>query len=152
MPYTREKQDRINASHRKWRLSNPDKVLEQNRAWREAHPNYFVKYRILKPEVEDRRTRNPLERHRSQRTRDIRLRHIQGSHTPEEWLNLLKLCNGRCLDCFRKVRLTVDHALPVSKGGTEFILNLQPLCVRCNSRKGTRFRAYKSSLMLPPPR
>lgn len=34
--------------------------------------------------------------------------------------------------------LTLDHIVPRSKGGTDDADNLQTLCQRCNSKKGTR--------------
>lgn len=33
---------------------------------------------------------------------------------------------------------TVDHIIPVSRGGKDEFLNLFPACKICNSRKGTR--------------
>lgn len=45
----------------------------------------------------------------------------------------------RCVYCHRsinEVELEVDHVLPVCRGGTNALSNLQTLCVDCNRRKG----------------
>ena len=44
-------------------------------------------------------------------------------------------CQG-CLISFPFRNLTIDHVIPVSKGGTDHIDNLQLLCGACNSTKG----------------
>jgi len=31
--------------------------------------------------------------------------------------------------------MTIDHVVPLSKGGTNYIWNLQPLCRSCNSKR-----------------
>ena len=43
-----------------------------------------------------------------------------------------------CQHCGTHRDLTVDHVVPVSKGGTDDLDNLQTLCGTCNSRKGAR--------------
>ena len=44
-----------------------------------------------------------------------------------------------CLYCGRRGgRLTLDHLLPVSRGGTSELSNLVTACVACNSAKGAR--------------
>lgn len=43
-----------------------------------------------------------------------------------------------CQHCGSRESLTVDHIHPESKGGTSEMSNLQTLCRRCNSKKGTR--------------
>ncbi len=51
---------------------------------------------------------------------------------------------GRCAGCcehFQFRNLTVDHVVPVSKGGDDHIDNLQLLCSACNSMKGARSQA-----------
>lgn len=44
--------------------------------------------------------------------------------------------NGRCANCASDERLTVDHKVPRSKGGSDALTNLQVLCLKCNSAKG----------------
>lgn len=64
-----------------------------------------------------------------------------GTHTLIEWEELKLRHNYTCLHCLKKqpdIVLTQDHIIPLSKGGTDFINNIQPLCLSCNSRKGNR--------------
>lgn len=41
----------------------------------------------------------------------------------------------RCVQCGTHLKLTLDHIVPWSKGGTDTPDNLQTLCQPCNSRK-----------------
>ena len=43
--------------------------------------------------------------------------------------------NGLCVRCGATERLEVDHIVPVSRGGTNEIDNLQMLCKSCNASK-----------------
>lgn len=36
-----------------------------------------------------------------------------------------------------RLLMTVDHIIPKSLGGTNNIKNLQPMCTKCNSKKGS---------------
>ena len=45
---------------------------------------------------------------------------------------------NKCQLCGATERIEIDHILALSKGGTNHIDNLQPLCKPCNSGKGNR--------------
>jgi 5-methylcytosine-specific restriction protein A len=49
----------------------------------------------------------------------------------------LRLMQPYCSICKRTSDLTVDHIIPLSSGGITVESNLQVLCRRCNSSKGT---------------
>lgn len=62
--------------------------------------------------------------------------------TKEEKHNTLKSCASRCACCGTKLTmktLTMEHVVPISKGGENELNNLVVLCQPCNSRKGDKF-------------
>ncbi len=44
----------------------------------------------------------------------------------------------KCRQCGAEKNLTIDHIVPLAKGGTNELNNLQILCRSCNSKKGAR--------------
>jgi 5-methylcytosine-specific restriction endonuclease McrA len=42
------------------------------------------------------------------------------------------------------IKLTKDHVVPLSKGGDNWITNLQPLCERCNNEKADEIIDYRA--------
>ena len=72
----------------------------------------------------------------------------EGSFTTKEWEDLLSK-HPCCPGCGREWSqipppsnresvITRDHIEPISKGGSNYIENIQPLCYSCNSKKGDR--------------
>lgn len=77
--------------------------------------------------------------------RRSRLINTGQNFTSLEWKELKESLNNFCLGCARQepeIKLTVDHILPLSKGGHNGISNIQPLCQSCNSKKRTKTINY----------
>lgn len=52
---------------------------------------------------------------------------------------VLESCDGRCAYCFElSDSLTIDHIVPLARGGGHVLANLAPACARCNSSKHTK--------------
>ncbi len=82
------------------------------------------------------------------RKRLLNIRGIEGNHSLEEWNNCKRKYYNQCAICHINEEslanlwskkgfdmLTKDHIIPLSKGGTDYIQNIQPLCISCNARK-----------------
>jgi len=80
--------------------------------------------------------------------RRARLKESEGSFSTEEWLALIEKFDF-CPMCKRPWNeipllegrssvITRDHIIPISRGGSNSIENIQPLCYSCNSAKGNK--------------
>lgn len=168
--YSAHKEERC-AATRNWQANNkerrraykqqvlakdPDINRRQGRAWRERNPDHArlhsKEWRTLYParaKESDRRWREKYpEKARirvriSGQRRRARERRAEGTHSYAEWLALCEKYGNCCLCCGEQKPLTEDHVIPLARGGTDYITNIQPLCGECNSRKGTRIVDYR---------
>jgi len=67
----------------------------------------------------------------------------KGRHTEVEFDALCEKYGRRCLACGEVTRLTPDHIVPISQGGSDTIDNIQPLCESCNKSKGAHTMDYR---------
>lgn len=63
------------------------------------------------------------------------------SFTLSEWNAKLDEHNHQCANCKSGLDLTMDHVMPLSKGGSNTIDNIQVLCRACNASKGNKVPA-----------
>ncbi len=87
-------------------------------------------------------SRNPegfREAHRAAKhRRRARLKGGGGSCSPAQWRLVLARFKNKCQLCGATQALTRDHIIPVSLGGSDDPMNLQPLCHPCNTAKGAK--------------
>jgi len=109
--------NKIKLRTKKWALDNPESARVNSR-------NGTRKYRVNKNKAE-------------------------GSHTEQEWEQKKKEYNYCCVYCGVKEKdlkkkyklksqqiLHRDHFIPLTKNGTDYIKNIRPACVSCNTSKG----------------
>jgi 5-methylcytosine-specific restriction endonuclease McrA len=141
-----------NAKRSEWAKQNREHVREvERRYWNKNRDKKRAKdvryYQRHKPE--HMRYSRQWKRNNPDKVRIIELRRrarkerCGGTHTLPEWKALCNQYGNKCLSCGNTGRLTVDHVIPLSKGGTNDIGNLQPLCLSCNIRKNTRIIDYR---------
>jgi len=78
----------------------------------------------------------------SKSNRRMRIYNNGGRFTKKEWLALCDAVDNKCVCCNSDDKLTVDHIIPISKGGTNYISNIQHLCLLCNLKKGIKIINY----------
>lgn len=59
--------------------------------------------------------------------------------TGDDWKRCLNRFGGECVYCGAKERLSMDHVVPVTRGGSHGVGNIVPACVSCNASKGNSF-------------
>lgn len=156
--------DKGKAAQKRFRQSDKGKAAQKKHGVYAVRKKYYQQYektdarkRIVKRYRQSDRRKAVQERYRrsdkgkaadkkAHAIRRAKKTQAGGSYTALEWFELCKFYGFLCLKCgdsFPFVELTVDHILPISKGGTSFIHNLQPLCLNCNRIKGNQEIDYR---------
>jgi len=133
---------------KKWRKNNPEKSREagrrqyaENIEHRRAVKNAW---KLQNPEA----IKSALERYRLQhlpkmaeKAHKYRARKRSNGVYQVSEKELIKLYSSPCIACGTTERVTVDHIIPIVRGGRHSIGNLQPLCLSCNSSKNAKTMA-----------
>lgn len=128
-----------------WRAANPEKVRAAVRAQYARDPEKAKAFKrateakLIAADPDYRRKINA----RFRATEKGRLKNLRGAHkrrgvVTDEWTGeyIALLLNDPCSYCGGQAG-TVDHIVPVSKGGTSEWDNLTAACLSCNSSKHT---------------
>ena len=98
-----------------WRKRNPTRGAENAKAYAKAHPE--------------------AKRLSEQKRRIRKLNNGEFQILAKETNRLL---SSPCANCGSKADITLDHIIPISRGGRHSIGNLQSLCRPCNSSKNAK--------------
>ena len=138
--------EKVKQHKKNWKMRNPERVREQGlidkrRAY-ERNPEKYKEqtrewYRKNKEKVAARTQsyEGRLKRRLVQARRNARM---NGVVTVEQWMAVLEKFDHSCVYCGSKESLTIDHLVPVSKGGLHRIDNIVPACRSCNTAKNAR--------------
>jgi hypothetical protein len=125
--------ERERAKHKEYVLRNKAKALECTREWRSRNKTHIKEYNSKwSAEHPD----SMMERCHKRRAR---INNSAEHFTQEQFRDLVKSYKGRCLRCGATDKQIVpDHVVPLSRGGSDSIDNIQPLCRGCNSWKHSK--------------
>jgi 5-methylcytosine-specific restriction endonuclease McrA len=131
-----------------WQKKNREHIRDDPR-YKASRSRSRIRSYNKNPEGEMQRTREWARRNPAQAAAISHKRRViarnAGSFTQAEWDNVVDLYGKQCLRCGATERLTIDHVIPLSKGGANIADNLQPLCHSCNSSKGSKIIDFRKS-------
>lgn len=147
---------------RQWRAANPDKLKANQARWRKRHPE-------RDRETTERWRRDHMDQARAtqrawQAANPVRFREKNGRRRARQRTQTFtgftaaymasvyaELAGKPCFYCGGTERITVDHVVPLARGGLHHPDNLVPACLRCNSSKGAKLLHEWSSPALQTP-
>jgi 5-methylcytosine-specific restriction endonuclease McrA len=119
----------INEKSRADRRANREKLRLRQEAWRAANPDY----------MRDWEKRNAALISENNYRRRVRIAEAKSgvAISQRDWDRMIRRFSNRCAycDCSLDGCFTIDHVVPVSRGGRHSIGNLVPACKSCNSSK-----------------
>jgi 5-methylcytosine-specific restriction endonuclease McrA len=134
--YQEEQKEQISEYKKRWSEENYERVAAYKRA-------YYERYReevIARSKEWAGDNLEKVKRFKANNRRKRRAaKTASGGHfTVEEFDALCSVYGYACLGCGATDRvLEADHVVPLTKGGSDEISNIQPLCGECNRRKFT---------------
>lgn len=113
----------------KYRNKNKVKVIERRQIYYKNHK------KIASKQNKTWDKNNPARRLVIYNKYRARENAAPGNFTEIDWNKQYKLQNGQCFYCGLNKKLTIDHKMPLSKGGSNRPENIVLACKECNSSK-----------------
>jgi 5-methylcytosine-specific restriction endonuclease McrA len=147
--YRQANREKIAEHRRKYRQANPEKIAEQHRKYRQANreklAEYMRQYRQANPEKmaeymrQYRLTPEGREKTRAANHKRLALKqNAAGKASAAEIKARFDYYGNRCYYCGCDGKMTIEHRIPLFRGGTNWPANIVPACGPCNSSKYTK--------------
>ncbi len=147
--YYKENKDEILAQKKKYYKENKDEILTQKKRHYIENKDEILKYHKTyykenKEEIAKHYKKYCEEHpHILANNHARRYIHLESQEiTKIEWLLIMDSCNWRCFYCgvkLDKQNRSIDHFVPLAKGGRHSIENLVAACQSCNSSKKDKY-------------
>lgn len=156
--WNRKNYSRFLENHRRYYRKNSARLNRIIRAKRVENPEVFREYgrrRRFSPSFKSVTARwrknNPDRLKFYASNKQDRRRARQGGWSEirfSDWVAIKKAFKHRCIYCGKRKRLSMDHFIPLAKGGRHNKRNIVPACFTCNFRKGSMMpEAFMARLM-----
>ena len=148
--------ERQKAAQRLYRVRHPEKILEYHRQWVAEHPDYYRhyhrKWRAKNPDLASAQTTHWRKSHLGQKAEINRRREVRKRQNGVEPIVVARIIERDgmfCHLCEKVVKpdeFSLDHVLPIARGGRHCESNVRVAHRRCNSRRGARLLEIPSGL------
>jgi len=117
-------------ARKKYYENNTEKELQRKKNWRENNKDFLKEY-------QQKYQSNNMHRwiEYTNRRRTMALNNGVFYISKNE---LLKIYNSPCIYCGSLLNITLDHVIPISRGGTHGIGNIAAACKNCNLSKSSK--------------
>jgi 5-methylcytosine-specific restriction endonuclease McrA len=140
--YQQEHKEEISEYKGKWATDNKEIVAASKLAYYEREREEVIARSKKWAQDNPEKIRSAKAKNRRKRRA---ARHASlGSFTAEEFKALCEGYGNRCLACGdTEAELEADHVVPLTRGGSDDIGNIQPLCGSCNRKKFVNVIDYR---------
>lgn len=148
--YTEHRRRQNNESYDR----NKPKRVQEARDKRAENPEHYLQKH---KEYEERRREDPVRQREWQlyqnlfaHNRRLQEKEAKGFCTVEQWKARIDVYGHRCYICkcdydaLPSNEQTIEHVIPISKGGTNWPANLRPACLSCNLSKWAKLPSLPS--------
>lgn len=118
--YRKENLEKVSEGYATWLKENPEKKRTSDAEYKKTHADRVQVYGAKRRAAKYGNT--PIEE----------------LLTSTEWLAILAEAKGHCHYCDKEAKLTLDHVIPLSKGGKHSKDNVVAACAHCNCSKGNK--------------
>ncbi len=139
--YRASKREQKRLTDKRWRQANKIRVKANNQRWRDAHPDNVQRYlrRANRKYLND----HPELVASRRQARRIKMRGVRSDVAAiasqlRHWKTKPSFKCHYCLKRFPIKLLTIDHIVPIAKGGTHTTNNICASCKSCNCTKQVR--------------